>query len=1171
MQRVHYYRNCYNEQEECEPCYDCAPAPAPEIICCVGPTGPVGPAGSGGGGTGITGSTGRRGETGPTGTRGFTGPTGIKGDTGPCCTGPTGAPGLTGPTGVQGLTGPTGTPGLTGPTGVQGLTGPTGTPGLTGPTGTPGLTGPTGIKGDTGPCCTGPTGTPGLTGPTGEPGLTGPTGIKGDTGPCCTGPTGTPGLTGPTGEPGLTGPTGVCEKCCDCNLKICCFDIFGPSGATGSYGNVTSQLFSPGNMVMGKSPNIVSSFNLSIILPLSSPFRTIVNPNGIYNGWCFDYTKQIFPVEPSSSNGFLISIFDPAFPSVLYERNTLIGCNFPSDVSFDYYLAIVYVLNNVQLFYSAPYNYDAIVIQNAIYQLIYFSGGMVSPAQFPDGAGEQETRDKVTVVIDAALEALASYQSTGDVCRYLLTNNQTILVFFPDVVEGGTRCQCQPVGIQVGICDIDIPCPCGSSVTGPTGVRGETGPTGPCCTGPTGMGGDTGPTGINGETGPTGPYGYTGPTGIVGETGPTGIEGLTGPTGSKGDTGPCCTGATGDPGLTGPTGEPGLTGPTGPKGDTTMKGDTGFTGPTGSQGDTGFTGVTGETGPTGNTGPTGILGPTGPKGDTTMKGDTGFTGDTGPTGRNGDTGPTGVIGETGPTGIQGDTGPCCTGPTGEPGLTGPTGIQGLTGPTGIQGLTGPTGSNGDTGPTGVIGNTGPTGVIGDTGPTGIQGLTGPTGVIGNTGPTGVIGDTGPTGIQGLTGPTGVIGETGPTGIQGDTGPCCTGPTGVRGPTGSLTSSFGYLYNMCQAQILEACTGPINVSTQCVAFFNSLTENMNFAPGATGSTDLILTRTGRYEAIYTAQLSSYNPLGVPISPASQLSLKLLKNNTTIPGSIFSTFSSSGFFFDGNRLSGNVKFEANANDIIRLCNNTLSPVVVTGGPCIPSIVNSSIFTASTGLSSYFSTPINVTKGNSILVCVLYTNSMSTPISIIDSQANVPIVANTNFDLSTQMGWAIFNIITTPSLSSENNYLVSVNLFASVTNVSIIVVQICGETSTIQNYVQGNGMVSMSAPDINVFSSSTDIVLGIFALTSTTGMFINNPSGSTLITTGKTNNFASSLYQGSAMSGSTTILSMLSNMPAGTDPWLSAGFVLKRRIFFQDAPPSICECATNASLDVILLKEA
>jgi len=74
---------------------------------------------------------------------------------------------------------------------------------------------------------------------------------------------------------------------------------------------------------------------------------------------------------------------------------------------------------------------------------------------------------------------------------------------------------------------------------GPTGPKGETGPTGP-----------QGPQGETGITGHTGPQGDTGPQGI------TGLQGATGPTGLQG--------VQGSTGLTGPQGIQGVTGPTGP-------------------------------------------------------------------------------------------------------------------------------------------------------------------------------------------------------------------------------------------------------------------------------------------------------------------------------------------------------------------------------------------------------------------------------------------------------------------------------------------------------------------------------------------------------------------------------------------------------------------------------
>jgi len=139
------------------------------------------------------------------------------------------------------------------------------------------------------------------------------------------------------------------------------------------------------------------------------------------------------------------------------------------------------------------------------------------------------------------------------------------------------------------------------SANGPTGAKGDVGPTGP--TGPQGATGPAGPTGATGATGPQGPAGLTGATGPAG---PIGLTGATGATGSQGPAG--LTGATGPAGPIGLTGATGATGTQGPAG------LTGATGPAGPIGLTGATGLTGAAGPQGATGPIGLTGATGPQG-----------------------------------------------------------------------------------------------------------------------------------------------------------------------------------------------------------------------------------------------------------------------------------------------------------------------------------------------------------------------------------------------------------------------------------------------------------------------------------------------------------------------------------------------------------------------------
>jgi plastocyanin len=121
-----------------------------------------------------------------------------------------------------------------------------------------------------------------------------------------------------------------------------------------------------------------------------------------------------------------------------------------------------------------------------------------------------------------------------------------------------------------------------STVPGPKGDTGDTGPAGPTGAAST-VAGPTGPQGLKGDTGLTGAAGPQGPQGLKGDTGLTGaastVAGPTGPQGLKGDTGSA--GAQGIQGLTGATGPKGDTGDTGPQGLQGLKGDTGLTGPAG--------------------------------------------------------------------------------------------------------------------------------------------------------------------------------------------------------------------------------------------------------------------------------------------------------------------------------------------------------------------------------------------------------------------------------------------------------------------------------------------------------------------------------------------------------------------------------------------------------------
>ncbi|PZF77565.1 hypothetical protein DK847_09680 [Aestuariivirga litoralis] len=332
----------------------------------------------------------------------------------------------------------------------------------------------------------------------------------------------------------------------------------------------------------------------------------------------------------------------------------------------------------------------------------------------------------------------------------------------------------------------------GTSMIGPQGAKGSTGPAGATgapgstgAAGATGAKGNTGPAGATGLNGVAGPVGPTGASGVAGATGPkgnTGATGPAGPTGAKGDAGATgLAGATGAAGAMGSTGAPGVAGPEGATG---AKGNTGATGPAGATGAAGTVGQTGARGETGATGAAGAAGPVGPTGAGGSTGPAGATGAKGNTGATGPAGATGAIGAAGPTGARGDTGSA-----GAAGAAGPAGPKGDTGAVGATGPEGPVGAKGDTGATGAAGATGSMGAAGATGVTGAagpEGATGPQGATGATGATGAAGDTGPAGPAGTQGLPGTQGDTGPEGPQGMTGPAGdTGPAGSTGAAGII--------------------------------------------------------------------------------------------------------------------------------------------------------------------------------------------------------------------------------------------------------------------------------------------------------------------------------------------------------------------------------------------------
>ena len=206
-----------------------------------------------------------------------------------------------------------------------------------------------------------------------------------------------------------------------------------------------------------------------------------------------------------------------------------------------------------------------------------------------------------------------------------------------------------------------------SSLPGPTGASGATGPVGPA--GPQGATGFVGPPGASGPAGPSGPAGASGATGPVG---PAGASGATGP----GYTATSATSFLIGTGSKAFTTQAGLAYSVGARvrassnatptnfmeglvtaySGTTLTVNVDLTGGSGTAADWNIN-LAGQQGATGSVGPAGASGATGPTGGVGAAGASGATGPVGPAGASGATGPVGPSGSAGASGATGPAGP----------------------------------------------------------------------------------------------------------------------------------------------------------------------------------------------------------------------------------------------------------------------------------------------------------------------------------------------------------------------------------------------------------------------------------------------------------------------------------------------------------------------------------
>jgi hypothetical protein len=290
--------------------------------------------------------------------------------------------------------------------------------------------------------------------------------------------------------------------------------------------------------------------------------------------------------------------------------------------------------------------------------------------------------------------------------------------------------------------------------------------------------------------------------------------------------------------------------------------------------------------------------------------------------------------------------------------------MGPQGPQGIQGLPGTPGKDGDIGPPGPQGDQGAQGIQG---PTGLQGIDGVTGLQGPTGLQGLQGMTGPTGIQGYTGPTGIQGLQGQTGYTGPIGISMTGPTGIQGPQGVI----GQATNVA-ASYYSMETQNINISTNTPTVFQF--ERTSVETGIHkngGNTQIIVEKTGIYEAWYSIQLHS----NVAQDVYTYIWLRINGNDIADTNGRIQTKSNTS---DSLPIVPYI-LNLNAGDTVSFVGQTnasentdISALTVAGvpGPDIPSII--------VGIKQIAS-DIGV-PGNT-----LYNNLITTPITTINAIAN------------------------------------------------------------------------------------------------------------------------------------------------------------------------------------------
>ena len=416
-----------------------------------------------------------------------------------------------------------------------------------------------------------------------------------------------------------------------------------------------------------------------------------------------------------------------------------------------------------------------------------------------------------------------------------------------------------------------------------------------------------------------------------------------------------------------------------------------------------------------------------------------------------------------------------------------------------------------------------------------DGYKGSTGAIGSTGPIGPIGFAGSIGSTGSMGPTGSIG------FNGDTG-----------PMQDTISSYIYAYNNCTSQNINSCTGTTGKlisfnSTPVLPDFTSANSprGVLHAIGFNGTDTVTITIAGDYEATFTVNAMTSDPSGI-------ISYKMLKNGATIPGSVYSVVSTPNIPAE---IIGQVKFNANVNDIIQLTSNNSVATIIKSSK--NPIGNNSFITGKIPqMTSVIvnTVPINIEANSSVYILVA-TYNYAIVNSVVDSYGNIYNLAtqttyfNTNgrvqiwyFDnLPNTLGYTVtFNITATQSLIGD--YDIDVYNILGTENPSLGT--ICTVSTDSFTY---NGIAT----------TTTQNELGLMTYGTLRGGSIYSTIFPNFLLHMSPTTFNIAQILGPI---GTYTLTMKSSIP------ISAG-VLAITIKFKDNS-SICECPMVSSLDIKLL---